>query len=462
MDRKVARRKPAGGYVTQYSDAERAAYWKEKAMKGSKSGKSPAYYRYKSKAQDEEIRRARIAARKEPGYISTAGGAVGGAIGSALGGPAGVGIGALLGGKLGHLVEQVTGFGEYKVASNSILRGGMSPPQIVNSVNTGSTIIRHREYVADIVASTGFSVQSFLINPGLKETFPWLSQIAGSYEQYRLRGVLFEFKSTSSDALLSSATSTALGTVMMSTDYDVADDPPEDKRVMLNAEFSNSSKPSCTFIHPIECKRSQSSQNILYTRSAKAVPSGFDQRLYDFARFNIATEGMQAAGGVLGELWITYEIELFKQQYHFAGLTDHFRLGAVTNTAPLGTAVQSNIAAGGTMGGLINGPGTAYSFPPNIQSGKYLVTYFVLGGSTSVVLNQPTLTNCVGLPYNCSDTNWWLATSVSTTMVGMMQMTIQVTAPGAVITFPSQTLPTSVSCGDFYVTRIADSIIQQP
>jgi hypothetical protein len=39
--------------------------------------------------------------------------------------------------------------------------------------------------------------------------FPWLSNIAQNFESYKLRGLVFEFKSMSGDALTS--TNTALG-----------------------------------------------------------------------------------------------------------------------------------------------------------------------------------------------------------------------------------------------------------
>lgn len=442
----------------QYTDAQKIAYYRKKAKRtgNTPAYKSKQYYKYKAgkDAAQATERARRIADRKTPGYISAGGEMLGNLIHPVAG---------FLGGKLGHLVEQVTGFGDYKVTSNSILKGGLGPPQIVNSINRGEVIIRHREYIGDIVASQAFNVQSFLINPGLSQTFPWLSQMAGSYEQYKLRGVLFEFNSTSSDALLSTATSTALGTVIMSTDYDVADSPPSDKRQMLNSEWSSSSKPSCTFIHPIECKKSLTAQNVLYTRTALAVPAGFDQRLYDFARFNIATEGMQANGGVLGELWVTYEISFMKQQLNYSGQADHFRLTGSTGGAPLSLGVRSSIVAGGTLGGVINGLGTAYSFPPQLGSGKFLLNYVVSG--TSAVVNYVNLvfTNCIGLGYWINDTNAQVSPTPGTNSVQMINVTVQILRQGAAVTWPTTTtLPGTPNNGDLWVVRIPDSIVQYP
>lgn len=438
-----------------YTDAERAAYYKKKAQSTKKKQPKKAVVPYSPR-------------EKGPGILAGLGATAGGGIGSSFG-PLGTAVGSFLGGKLGHLVEKVTGFGDYQIEQNSIMKGGMTPPQIVNSVEKGGVIIRHREFITDIIATQSFTNQSFVIQPGLASTFPWLSQIACSYEQYKLRGMLFEFNSTSSDALLSTSMNTALGTVVMMTDYDVADDPPSSKRQMLQSEFASSDKPSCTFIHPVECKKSLSAQNILYTRGAIAPPTGYDPRLYDFARFNIATEGMQSTGGVLGELWVTYEIELLKPQFAFFGLTDHFRCQVVTAARPLGAEISSNVAAGGTMGGTLHQDGDQgdyYAFPYEITGGQYMWTYSVVGtsgaGKTPPVMS---ITNGQLLAYQAGDTISYVdcpepaATSATTMMVGI----IRVTASGCRIKFDATGVPPSTTQAlDFWVVRISDSITFAP
>lgn len=401
---------------------------------------------------------------KEPGFISSGGKILGGALGS-LFGPAGTGIGSFLGGKLGHLVETVTGFGDYTIHQNSVMAGGMSPPQIVNSINDGGVIIRHREFIADIPSTSAFTVQSFLIQPGISDCFPWLSQIANSFEQYKLRGMIFEFKSTSSDAVLSTSTSSSLGSVSMMTDYDVADPVPTTKRQMLNAEFSSSNKPSCSFIHPIECKRTQTPVDMLYTRGSLVIPPGFDQRLYDFARFNIATEGMQGVVGNVGELWVTYEIELFKPQYDFYGFADHFRGTLITNLLPLGVSSESvNAASGGTLGGQTLVDGRTYLFPPNVSSGTFMIGIYWGGGGVPLLV-PPTyvLTNCVlvnmlqndnlGSEYspNPGPTN--------NTIAATNLIIVRLTGQNAKIVFDTNgTLPGVTNWMDLFVVRLPDKM----
>nr|QKV51306.1 putative capsid protein [Crucivirus sp.] len=449
MKRQPARR--------QYTQAEKAAYYKKLSAPQQRIPRQPVQSRALQVAKPRAVEKA-------PGMVSRAGQGVGGAIGSALG-PVGTAIGSFLGGKLGHLVEKVTGFGDYKVEQNSVLVGGMNVPQIVNSVEKGGVIIRHREFIQDIVATTAFTNQSFLIQPGLARTFPWLSQIANSFEQYRIRGMMFDFVSTSSDALLSSATSTALGTVVMMTDYDVADSAPTSKREMLQSEFASSDKPSCTFIHPIECKKSVTAQNILYTRGAIAPPENFDQRLYDFASFNIATEGMQAAGGVLGELWVTYEIELLKPQFSYFGLADHYRMNTITTARPFGTVLGSNIGAGATLGGAIAADALSYRFPPEVTSGKFLVTYSVVGSAVASA-HTPSFSITGGslLSIQVNDTLAWINAPEPAATSGIIIITavVTVTSGACYILLANNGLMPTSNNGDFWVVRLPDSIAARP
>ena len=454
----------------QYTPAQKAAYYRKlAASQSSKSqgsyyssgNKKPAYKVYAPPPPPPSKR----VAKKKGGALSSAGGTLGGMAGSVIGGAPGAAIGKFLGGKLGHLVEQITGFGDYNIQSNSIMDGSLQPPEVVNTMNKGGVIVRHREYIGDVLASTGFSLRKFTVNPGLPETFPWLAQIATAYEQYRWRGILFEFVSTSSDALLSSATSSALGTVNMSTLYNVTDPDFTDKRQMLNHEYSNSNKPSCSFIHPIECAPSQTPYKYYNTRSA-AVPVDADPQRFDFCHFYLMTEGQQASGGVLGELWVTYEVEFLKQQFDQIILTDHYRFKppGLSNTQPVGGVTGSNLGSGGTMGGLMSGDGRSYSFPPYMGSGLFLVFYDVIGpNNTALVAPSVTLVNCSLYPILLGDLYSDVTNGGSTDNFFNQVLIVRVTAQGASITWGiAGTLPSTPTDGDLIVTQLASSLRQLP
>lgn len=373
-------------------------------------------------------------------------------------------LGKFLGGKAESLIKSLVGFGDYRLSEdNTLLRGGMDPPQIINSIDQGGFIIRHREYLGDILASQNFEVNSFDINPGLPSTFPWLSQVAAAFDEYQMRGMCFEFKSTSSDAVLSTATNSSLGSVTMATQYNPTLPIFPDKITMANYEYANSNKPSVSFFHPVETKGSWTpGGGLLFTRTGP-IPTGQDQRWYDLGRFQIATEGMQADGGVCGELWITFEIVLRKPKLNEQGLasTDHFQLGTVTNANPLGTT--SVLVPGSTLNGTIDN-GDAYNFNPSVVSGNYLFVRSCKGGATALTVQPP-------VPTNCTVESYWLSDSVSvqnstgTSAYALQVFVVNVVTnsviPGTTgILFGSggDVLPTSVTGGDLWVTRLVPSV----
>lgn len=313
------------------------------------------------------------------------------------------------------MMKALTGFGDYNVAQNSMIpRLGGDPP-IMRSTNHGGFVVRHREYVQDVYATIGFMNNVLPINPGLLGTFPYASQLADSFEQYEIRGMVMEYKSMSADAVLSAGASSALGTIIFATQYNALDKPFEDKRTMENYEFANSTRPSASMLHPIECKRSQTPVDLLYVRTGPVADG--DLRMYDLGNFNFAVQGCQnaAAGQVLGELWISFELEFYKPKLLPLGgantLSDHYSLlgnsliavgnpfytqnGLVRlSESNLGTYIQ--VAAGS--------PYTANTiiFPPQITDGKFKIDYYLNGSSASS--NTPpvptfTYVNCAAEPY---------------------------------------------------------------
>lgn len=171
---------------------------------------------------------------------------------------------------------------------------------------------------------------------------------------------------------------------------------------------------------------------------------------------------MQAAGGVLGELWVTYEISLMKQQLSFAGLTDHFQMNSITNPRPLGTVIPNAGADGDTLGGLISGDALSYAFPPNVGNGIYLWTYSMFGTVPTVSMLSPTFTYINGNSPNLlsGGLNRYSAPGNTVNDIRFIAYGfIEVTKQNAYIVFSSTgILPSGTTVGDFWVTRVADSV----
>lgn len=275
--------------------------------------------------------------------------------------------------------DTIMGRGAYKRRGGSKILGG-NPPTVQNS--SGGFIIRHREYIGDLNTSQSFSNYSFPLNPGIESTFPWLAQVAQQFEEWVPRGIVFQFKSTSSDAVVSTNANAALGTVIMATEYNPYNGAFANKQQMENYEWAKSCKPSQSMLHGVECAASKNVQKAFFVRT-EAVASGQDQRLYDLGTFQIAAVGMQSNGGACGELWISYEIELRKPRIQVGEAGDldggsgfdHFRIfgttpatSGVLPATPFGdsTTVPIYPTTYSTLGGVVcGGIVTAASFAPS-------------------------------------------------------------------------------------------------
>jgi len=457
----------------QYTDEEKLAYYKKRVAqnRGAPKRKAPARSSYAKKAPVKKVyaSRSRRMVSGDGDYLVSAPKSLRYAPKS-LGGT----IGAYLGHGIHTVVKALTGFGDYQVQENSLIAGtiGGDPPGMRNT--PGGMIIRHREFIQDITSASVFTNHAFSINPGLLQTFPWLHQIADSFEQYRFRGLVFEYKTMSSNAVLSASASTALGTIIMGTQYNALDPSFVDKRTMENYEFSNSCSPDKSMMHPIECKMSQTSVAELYVRND--LPSTGDLRLYDLGNFQIAVQGMQGTtGAVIGELWCTFEIEFYKPKLltdveEIQAITDHYQAPTPVlspTNSPLGGVSAPTV--GSTIGtSLVQQSGyQAIVFPNDIEDGYYYLSYVLGGGAVGAPSKLPAIV--FGNPVNCTIKAGWSNDSLTSVPMpdggtGPTSIThmgnncvIQVTASGCSIGInfdnSGTVLPTS-TVADLYIMRI--------
>lgn len=355
------------------------------------------------------------------------------------------------------------------------MSNGSQIPIVKNSKN--GTIIRHREYLADIENTTAFTNRVFPINPGISKTFPYLSQIAPSFEEYMFRGLIFEYRSMSSDDIIQSgANSTGLGTVVMATEYDVQDENFPSKSEMENSQFAVSCKPSVSMIHPVECERKQVVMPHLFVRTTPtgALPSNADPRFYDLGNFQIATQGNPGTTGmgVIGELWVSYEVELFKPQKYSSGdliPTDHFLVQVVPTVFQgplLGLVRTANSTIGGTCTTV--GAVSTYAFPANVGNGRYLVMWALeattVNAATCKEVSFNTPINCalVGFFDNTAADQVHAPTALAVDTTEMMGSTVvDVNLSGATfnVTWSAAgaDIPTGPGSVDFVVTQINPS-----
>lgn len=241
----------------------------------------------------------------------------------------------------GDVIKTFTGFGAYNVQNNALYEGAQAP-FVRNHDISGGLVVSHREYVCDIRTSSvagAFKLETYLINPGLPQLWEFLPQLAANYEEYIIEGMLITYKPTSCES--TNSTNIALGSVIMSTQYNPTLPDYGSKVEMMSAEYCTTCRPSEMMVHPIECDMSKTPQNMLYIRTG-SIPAGTDQRLWDFAKFSVATSGFQGTNVVCGELWVSYQFALLKPRL-YVGLgfyTDFCQIKASGFDAnnPLGTS----------------------------------------------------------------------------------------------------------------------------
>lgn len=371
--------------------------------------------------------------------------------------------------------RNVSGFGAYyggAAGRGRRMRVGTGPPTIRNSKN--GVIIRHREFISDIVSSIAFASSVFTLNPGLPVGFPWLSRVAQNFESWKPRGMLVEYRTTSSDTLL--AANPALGSVVIATQYNTLASDFVNKQAMENYEGATSCKPSVSMIHLIETGRAQTLIDHMDIRSAP-VPANADARLYDLGKVQVSTVGSQAAGNIIGELWISYEVELMNPRIPDDPLvsTAHFLLpsatvaGTETPVRPFGTGVNAYLpTAGSSMGDArvgSSGAANGYITLGQFSEGLYMVVcnFPWTNAGTQGAWTVTAVTNCtVANAWNGNAVGLSQEIDAGTATAGSTNLAFIMNATGAyasvTITSSSNAAGTYATNADVYICEMTDGI----
>jgi len=320
--------------------------------------------------------------------FSDAGAVVGSKLGAMFNAPYLKGVGKWLGSGIG----QIFGSGDYQIVGGTpnynVMMNGNQIPKFSSTSQTN--IVCHREYLGDFTGTSGFVNNTFPLNPGMAQTFPWLSAIAQSYQEYKFHGLIFEFRPLITDFV----TSGAPGVVVMATNYNADATAYTTKQQMENSEYAVSVKPTRELMHGVECATSQTVLPQLYVRTSDP-PTGQDLRLYDLGLFQFATQANPIQS--LGELWVSYCVEFFKpilpSEVGGAILSTTFVRSTIGGATPFGTIQVSK--TGDLNSSMTSTSLTFFAHPGN----NYEVTRSWVGTATAV-LNFPsqTFTGLVQLP----------------------------------------------------------------
>lgn len=155
--------------------------------------------------------------------------------------------------------------------------------------------VSHRTFLGPVSSQSAFTPTSYSVNPGLVDTFPWLSRVAARYDKYRFTRLRFEYRSV--------CATNVPGVVMMSFDYNAADQLPLSKSVQAqtipNAE--NNVWMNNDLVVPCD-------NNWRFVR--QALVANTDIKTYDLG--NLVLSSIYGSGITTGELYVEYTVELEK------------------------------------------------------------------------------------------------------------------------------------------------------
>ncbi len=388
------------------------------------------------------------------------GGAGGSALGAYLGQPmAGGAIGSSLAGALSRWLGQ----GDYTINSNTVVKDSLKSASSIPSMHKDgqSIVVRHKEYLGEVKSSTTFSVQqSYILNPGNPITFPWLSDIASKFQEYKIRGAVFHYVPSSGS--VASGTNPGLGTVMLQTTYRSTDSAPGSKVEMLNEYCANEVVPSEVLAHPVECDPAENPFNVQYVRSG-TVPVGDTQLMYDLGVTHLAVSGQQATGNVIGDLWITYEVEL-KKPIVTSNSSFTSRNALITNTtvASSASAFLTSSTVTGNWGVTV--PSNNVIQFPKGSTGVWSLTVYLNPTSTFTAWNltgATTVANCTNVTgftgYPASFPSNGSGATGEANGVYRTYM-LQITDPGvtATITIPNFTITGAINFAQCIISQWSD------
>lgn len=321
--------------------------------------------------------------------------------------------GAYEGWKQGASLSRKLGLGDYVSENQLMAPSGMNSQQQISvnqTDNSGDIFIQSTEFLTNIIATVSASGKSdfrsdaYPLNPGLSQTFPFLSQLAQNYVMYDFQGLIFQYKPTCGDS--SNSTNIALGKVIMATQYDP--DAPNflNSIQMENYQYANSSKPSNGMLHGVETKPGQTHIELLYTRTG---PSSKDKTQTDIGTFYIAHEGISGTVGEevqIGELWVTYYVRLSRANLFGSMLGLNIKQDNFTFTSNMSNFMsvstpKSDNRIETTLGrGSTPATDLTVTFPASITFGSYLcVVEWITPGPTATTFSNPAFVNISGCEF---------------------------------------------------------------
>lgn len=200
----------------------------------------------------------------------------------------------------------------------------------------GTTItVRHRELLQTVTSSAAFEWDQRVINPGLLGVFPWLAPIASRYETYKFKQLDFEY--------VPRTASTTSGSITLIFDYDPTDTGPDTLTEALS--YAHTMRDSVWKTLKMRTYATDRNAQVRrFTRSTGEYDSVSEPRTTDLGCLYVATDGCSADLAPLGEIWVSYTVELTTPQIQGANeKSDPVFVGSTAVGANLGTSLYGTL-----------------------------------------------------------------------------------------------------------------------
>jgi len=263
-------------------------------------------------------------------------------------------------------------------------------------MSNGVIRLNHREYLADIGSRATYK---YAINPGIPETFKWLSSIARSFESYQFNKLVFHY--------LPSSSTSRDGTIAMAIDYDVLDAAPVNKQALLAYKSSTRAAVWQSSSMVVQNSDMMTLGKRRYTRSE--FVSG-DLKTYDIGNLYIILESTLTQ---LGELWVESDVTLYTPQPIPAPGPSYTFVPGRTGTDSTPDAFRKVASAPKTGRSLVMNYIAGFTYIQNLIAGRrYLLTGLVesMGATVDNVLaiaadGQDPATRFANAVYNTTQVN---------------------------------------------------------
>jgi hypothetical protein len=196
---------------------------------------------------------------------------------------------------------------------------------------------------------------------------------------------------------------------------------------MLNEFWSNEVVPCDSMAHPIECDPKENPFNVQYVRSGE-VPTGDSVLMYDLGQTHVAVSGCQTSGNRLGDLWVTYDIEL-KKPLLFSNV--------IARVDSASKVLTDGLLPGGLFGSLTTLDGSmvvttssqTIHFPKGLV-GSFFINLEIGGSSLAITGGTAATSNCTLIPAISGDIGTGWRTNFASDTICMAYCAIKITDPG--------------------------------